>query len=156
VATAASPKVVQSAALLDGCSKSGPRWEGCCAWCSEDLPPRRRTWCSERCSTAFWTNHWWSPARRAAKRRDKYSCVQCGHRPPKRPTRAAFGTQGDYRAAMTAYRAVRKTDRLEVNHIVPALGRHGVLSCIHHLENLETLCVACHKRYTRLVAVTRD
>ncbi len=57
---------------------------------------------------------------------------------------------------MAAYRVARKTERLEVNHIVPALGRHGVLSCIHHVENLETLCVPCHKAFTRLVATTRS
>jgi hypothetical protein len=32
--------------------------------------------------------------------------------------------------------------------MVPALGAHGTLSCLHHLENLETLCVACHKGET--------
>jgi 5-methylcytosine-specific restriction endonuclease McrA len=96
------------------------------------------------------------PARRAAKRRDKYSCVRCGHRPATRPARKAYATVAAYRAALASYRTGRKTDRLEVNHIVPALGRHTVLSCIHHLDNLETLCVACHKAFTRLVARTAD
>jgi hypothetical protein len=37
---------------------------------------------------------------------------------------------------------------VEVNHREPALGAHGTLSCVHHLDNLETLCVACHREIT--------
>jgi hypothetical protein len=49
---------------------------------------------------------------------------------------------------MRAWRAGKPVNRLEVNHREPALGAHGTLSCIHHLENLETLCVACHRETT--------
>jgi hypothetical protein len=112
------------------------------------LPPRRRTWCSDRCGDAFWNNHWWSQARSAAKRRDKYRCIRCGHIAPKRPTRVRFPNETAYRAAARAWRAGRAENRLEVNHLSPALGAHGALSCVHHLENLETLCVACHKAFT--------
>lgn len=34
--------------------------------------------------------------------------------------------------------------RLEVNHIVPILGRHGQWGCHHHLAGIETLCRPCH------------
>jgi hypothetical protein len=137
----------QSASLLAGCSLARASATGC-AWCGADLPPRRRTWCSERCSDAFWDNHWWSRARAAAKKRDKYRCAQCGHVPPKRPTRARFPVESAYRTAMRAWRAGRTENRVEVNHRRPALGAHGTLSCIHHLDNLETLCVLCHKAIT--------
>lgn len=49
---------------------------------------------------------------------------------------------------MRAYRTLRRTERLEVNHIEQARGRHRELSCIHHLVNLETLCSDCHKDHT--------
>ena len=49
---------------------------------------------------------------------------------------------------MRAWRAGKPLHRLEVNHRVQALGAHGALSCLHHLDNLETLCVACHKETT--------
>jgi hypothetical protein len=49
---------------------------------------------------------------------------------------------------MRAWRAARAENRVEVNHRRPALGAHAMLSCIHHLENLETLCVDCHKIFT--------
>jgi hypothetical protein len=134
----------KSASLLAACALAQGR-PGSCCWCGAVLPPRRRTWCSDRCGEAFWENHWWSVARRAAKRRDKYRCRRCGHAPPKRPSKARFPRAAEFRAAMRAWRAGRPTERLEVNHRLPALGAHRALSCVHHLENLETLCVACHR-----------
>ena len=38
----------KSASLLAACPLSRARAGGC-AWCGETLPPRRRTWCSDRC-----------------------------------------------------------------------------------------------------------
>jgi HNH endonuclease len=139
---------VKSAALLAVCSLAPPLAEGACAWCGSALPPRRRTWCSDRCGDRFWANHWFSVGRRTVKRRDKYRCRQCGAAPPKRPVKTAFKTQASYLRAMRTWRAEKKTARLEVNHIVPCVGQHGVLSCAHHLNNLETLCPACHRALT--------
>jgi DNA-directed RNA polymerase subunit RPC12/RpoP len=110
------------------------RMDGACRWCGDALPPRRRMWCSDRCAEAFWNNHWWTLARRAAKKRDKYRCIRCGHKPPPR--------------SHPKYKHLRKTDRLEVNHIEQARGAHKVLSCLHHLANLETLCLRCHREIT--------
>ena len=135
-------------ALLAVCSLAPPVAEGTCAWCAAELPPRRRTWCSDRCGDAFWANHWWSVARSTAKRRDRYRCTRCGTRGPKRPTVAALRTRPAYLKAMRAWRAQKKVGRLEVNHIDPCLGKHGQLSCAHHLDNLETLCLPCHKEHT--------
>ncbi len=45
-------------------------------------------------------------------------------------------------------RAQKRKGRLEINHLTPCLGAHGELSCAHHLANLETLCVPCHKAHT--------
>jgi hypothetical protein len=137
----------KSASLLAGCVLARPSVAGC-AWCGEALPPRRRTWCSDRCATTFWTNHWWTLARRAAKRRDKYRCRACGASAPKRPGKATFARVMAYRKAMRDWRAAKKTGRMEVNHRIPCRGKHGTLSCDHHLDNLETLCVACHKVHT--------
>jgi hypothetical protein len=138
---------VKSASLLAACPLAAGQ-AGACAWCGADLPPRRRTWCGERCSNAFWSNHWWTLARRAAKRRDKYRCRRCGHTAPKRPARVRYPSETAFRNAMRAWRKEKSAGRVEVNHREPALGAHGTLSCIHHLENLETLCVACHREVT--------
>jgi hypothetical protein len=146
----------KSAALLAICSLAPPAAEGACAWCGTELPPRRRTWCSDTCGDAFWANHWWSIARSSAKRRDKYTCVRCGERAPKRPSRATQKSEAAYKKAMTVWRAAKRTQRLEVNHIEAAMGRHGQLSCAHHLENLETLCPDCHKEFTAAQRLLRQ
>jgi 5-methylcytosine-specific restriction endonuclease McrA len=123
----------RSRELIEICSLAA-RVEGACRWCGAELPKRRRTWCSDRCADRFWKNHWWTLARRAVKRRDNYRCTRCGHKPPAR---------SDPR-----YKRLRATDRLEVNHIEPARGAHRALSCLHHLDNLEALCLACHRAVT--------
>ena len=110
--------MTKSSALTAVCVLAKPG-AGLCSWCGTPVPKGRRMWCQDRCATAFWKNHWWSRARRAAKRRDKYVCMRCGGGRP-----------------------------IEVNHIVPCLGAHGTLSCAHHLANLETLCVPCHRAHT--------
>ena len=137
-------------ALLEACALARPA-EGGCRWCGSPLPKGRRAWCAERCSRDFWTNHWWTLARRAAKRRDRYTCARCGHRPPPRPARGA---------ALRAWKRRRVDERLEVNHLVPCLGAHGELSCSHHLGNLETLCAPCHRALTadqaRAIVCTTD
>jgi hypothetical protein len=148
VPSAAPPDVTKRAQLLAVCSLAPPAASGACGWCGTALPPRRRSWCSDRCGDAFWANHWWSVARRTAKRRDRYRCARCGVKPPARPSRAKSRTETAYRTAMRTWRRERRTLRLEVNHIEPALGRHGQLSCVHHLVNLETLCVNCHRAQT--------
>ncbi|HTD35127.1 MAG TPA: HNH endonuclease [Candidatus Elarobacter sp.] len=135
-------------ALIAVCTLARSRSAGTCAWCGEELPPRRRSWCSDRCGDAFWANHWWSVARRTAKRRDRYRCKRCGAAPPKRPVQSAYASRATYLAAMRAWRKAKRTIRLEVNHIVPCRGKHAALDCAHHLDNLETLCPPCHRTHT--------
>lgn len=104
-----------AAAIAAACALARAKPDGC-RWCGTALPERRRAWCSGRCSTRFWNNHWWKRARVAARRRDKRRCVACG-----------------------------ATGALEVHHKVPCRGRHAVPGCEHHLDNLETLCPPCHR-----------
>ena len=139
---------VKRDALLAVCSLAPRPADGACAWCAAELPPRRRAWCSDRCGEQFWANHWWSVARSAAKRRDRYRCKRCGARGPKRPARSAHRTHAAYLAAMRAWRKEKRIARLEVNHIVPCRGKHRSLDCAHHLDNLETLCPPCHQTHT--------
>jgi 5-methylcytosine-specific restriction endonuclease McrA len=143
-----APKATKRDQLLAVCSLAPPLADGACAWCGGELPPRRRTWCSDRCGEKFWENHWWPVARQTAKRRDRYHCRRCGTRAPKRPVQSAHKTRKAYLAAMRAWRELKRTARLEVNHIVPCRGKHHALDCAHHLDNLETLCPPCHKEHT--------
>ena len=44
---------------------------------------------------------------------------------------------------------------VQVNHIIPAMGLHGALDCVHHQDNLEVLCERCHRGVTAAQAKTR-
>ena len=75
---------------------------------------------------AFRENHVWSVARDVALRRDGGACVVpgCG-----------------------------SMERLEVNHIEPLAGRPRSESCMHHQDNLETLC---HEHHLLATAAQRE
>lgn len=88
---------------------------GQCDRCGYPLVGRQKRWCSKTCEKAFWNQHYWPVARKLALKRDRWRCVRCG--------------------ARTA---------LEVNHIVPRVGRGYTADCGHHLANLETLCHSHH------------
>lgn len=110
------------------------KWAGSdqrCRWCDGILPPNRKRWCSDRCVNTYGKNHWWTDARKAARRRDKYRCVRCG---ANKHGRLADGTE---RPA--------ELRGLNVHHIAAAKGTHHRTHCSHHLANLETLCKVCHR-----------
>lgn len=94
---------------------------GRCDWCGKKLTGRRTRWCSRACSWVATINHRWTQAKKAAKEAATwYQCASCHQ----------------------FFRVV------EVNHIVPCKGKHGVWGCHHHQDNLEVLCVPCHKAKT--------
>lgn len=104
---------------------------GFCQVCNVELPSGRRTvFCSPKCSRWFEVNHVWRRARTAARRRDKYSCTSCG---------------------------VHKTvEGVDVDHREPVNGvNYNVPSCLHHQENLQTLCKTHHKEKTASEASAR-
>lgn len=125
--------------LLQTCVLVGWSGPGHCGWCNRDLGSLKRRWCGAQwveatgrhaarripseCEHLFISNHSWGSARAYAIKRDG-GCVRCG-----------------------------VTARLEVNHIIPILGRHGEYSCIHHLSGLETLC---HKHHLEVTAQQRQ
>lgn len=96
-----------------------------CQWCGVNLAsiPRRTVWCSNSCFLVWRKNHIWRFARTAARRRDKYACTIC--------------FQGKHHGIA-----------IEVNHIIPLRGRGYTYGCVHHLDNLETLCKQHHQEKT--------
>jgi hypothetical protein len=98
---------------------------GGCDWCGNPLTGRATRWCSRRCSDLFQVNHVWTAARDVARKKARvngivgeplYRCAHCGG----------------------------LTNRPEVNHIDPVLGKHGQTGCWHHQDGLEVVCHACH------------
>jgi hypothetical protein len=103
-------------------------WDGdpaACRWCDRPLPARAKRFCCAEHRIEALKNHEFRYARDAALERDEHTCVVegCG-------------------GVATFERA------LEVDHIEQALGRHGDLSCIHHLTNLRSLCGRHHDEVT--------
>jgi 5-methylcytosine-specific restriction endonuclease McrA len=64
-------------------------------------------------------NHAWTNARAEAVRRAKGRCRKCG-----------------------------SSTKLEVNHVIPRIGKGYGPGCHHHQANLETLCHNCHVKVT--------
>lgn len=100
------------------------------------LVGRRRRWCCDGCAVEAQVEHWFS-AGRAAKLVDAgFVCELCGV--------AGEGGVVSYRRGVP--RVVG--GGLEVNHRVPCLGLHDRWSCLHHSDNLQVVCVGCHRVLT--------
>jgi 5-methylcytosine-specific restriction endonuclease McrA len=129
-------------ALLAACPLYPDPIAGACRACGKTLKGRRKQWCGQSCSRSWRTNHMWTYARRAARRRDKYRCTKCGAR----GLSPAEKKRGDVEGRV----------HLEVNHLRPLAGaKRAVASCANHLDNLETLCETCHKPITAKQAADR-
>ena len=89
-----------------------------CVECHRLLSSARTPYCSRACQWRFHGRFFWDAARRVAIRRDRFTCRSCGRR----------GRSRD----------------LEVDHIVE-LARGGPFLA---LDNLQTLCRACHRAKT--------
>jgi hypothetical protein len=92
-----------------------------CDRCGATLGARRRRWCSDDCRDAYFHNHEYGMARHQARIRDDLTCTVDG-----------CDTKWD----------------VEVDHVIAARGRHGVHSCVHHLDNLRCLCTLHHRERT--------
>ncbi len=136
--------------------------EGCLR-CGDPLPPRHRKWCSRACMDWWHSNHRYMVARGIAlKRAEVFEIPRC------RDTHGRYKTTRLHQHSLgfacancgglypARERNARRSNTVsvQVNHIVPALGVHAALSCLHHQENLEVLCTPCHKSVT--AAQTQD
>lgn len=116
---------------------------GTCRGChGKIIAPRRKTWCSHECKKRY--DPYW--VRRAVIERDKHICQICGM---------------DIHAAYLAWRRARPVNAApwhgsaewvswckarpyeEYDHIVPFCEGGATV-----LENMRTLCGACHKKRT--------
>lgn len=110
--------------------------ERLCDACDKPLTKRQQRWCSTECSRLYWENHQWGMARQACLNRSVavYQITRT-HRP----------IPISWRCSVCGC----TTRKPEVNHRTPALGAHSRESCAHHQENLEVLCIPCHRSETR-------
>lgn len=105
--------------------------DGCCQVCDTVIIDKRRSvFCSKKCGAWWERNHVWRKARIAARRRDKYCCVKCG--------------------------VHRDVEGIDVDHVSPVNGlNYNTPSCLHHQDNLQTLCKKHHKEKTAFEAGVR-
>lgn len=123
-----------------------------CRWCN--APRRNRSYCGKECMTAYLNNHYYWRGRVVVSEASRGPCncpdpitPQLGyfdgnhvkylkHAKPHRLCAAC----GDCEEVIYA-----RGDRLTCNHIEPRNGiKMSHADCIHHMNNLEMLCVRDH------------
>ena len=138
-----------------------PRWKPYCGECGFCGKPLVNTGYACRASkdvqpthlAEYNKNHYWGQARFEALQRDDYKCVKCSWPEVIDHSICLEGkTPKHNRNDTWCYKCRRTTSSgpLEVNHIIPRNGNKEDNSCFHHLDNLETLCHACHVKVTRV------
>lgn len=101
--------------------------KGICIECGSQLPPRRRSYCSDKCRDERWRRYWSEQTEQAKK--------MIGYRPMLWPAIAA-----EQIILYPPCRQCGSNKSLEVHHIV-ALHSGGS----NELSNLITLCHDCHR-----------
>lgn len=156
------------------------RQKGQCTWCGGPVPKGRVKWCSKTCVDQYAERYWPQHIRNAVERRDKGVCSNCGHdcrhwammarrfnwRNPDPTTPCVRWEGGRQKINRRSCRNLRRylllsrpknRKRLrdascwEADHIVPVIEGGAALG----LENIRTLCLACHKKETAALAARR-
>jgi 5-methylcytosine-specific restriction enzyme A len=124
----------------------GPGGRALCRWCSLEVRGRRHTFCSD------WCVHEWrlrtDPGylRDRVFARDRGRCSLC-HIDSVEAFRRLKRARGADRKTMLAYWGLKSVNRKslwDADHIVPVCEGGGECD----LENIRTLCLACHKDET--------
>jgi 5-methylcytosine-specific restriction protein A len=129
--------------------KQQNRQRGECTWCGKPVAKGRRLWCSDACVEAYRSAYDWPHIRALVRARDHGVCARCGHDTEKlsrilsglrtyiawchmKEIVSVLGASPDY--YRHAWEAHHKVARKECGD--------------NSLDNLETLCLECHKRET--------
>jgi 5-methylcytosine-specific restriction protein A len=120
-----------------------------CRWCKTPVSGRRRTFCSDACVHEWRLRSSTSYLRECVLERDRGICALCGLDTVKlrrRILRLSFGERMRELRAMIARGAFTRGRKTwwEADHIVAVV--EGGDS---NLENIRTLCIACHRTVTR-------
>lgn len=135
----------------------GKHHKGVCWFCGGELPPRKRRWCGKKCVKAYnLLIHQPDTVRNYILKRDKGVCADCGldcialhNRVSSMPLKDIKAWMLENRALLRQYKKaglVRHQRFWDIDHIIPVCKGGGLCS----MSNLQTLCVACHRRKTRL------
>jgi len=149
--------------------------KGLCRWCKEDVPKPRRTWCGDECVNEYLVRNNRNDACRLVEERDQGVCTLCGLDTLEIK---ALRDQCSQVSKWSHYYTVSSnhTDYegyhgwwykrfsqdwgswakplytlWEADHIIPVIEGGGCCG----LDNLRTLCVACHRMETAALAGRR-
>ncbi len=120
----------------------GPNNRGLCRWCNQEVPPGKKTFCNDNCIHEFKLRSQPSYARKCVFKRDKGRCALCHE------TRYG-GRERSYRGVLMAYKSASPVWCMD--HVKPVVEGGGECG----LDNLQTLCVPCHKVETAKLAARR-
>ena len=164
-----APKASSDAAKRYPVSEErGPNGRRVCRYCHvNEVPPGRRTLCSDHCRNEMMLRCDRGWARREVQKRDRGVCALCKCDTQallrqwnrlKRPRRNDELTEGERLARRRKYEASLEARGFdlhkalwEADHIVPVARGGNEMG----LENLRTLCVPCHKKVTASFAAWR-
>lgn len=118
-----------------------------CRWCNLEVPPRRRTFCSDFCVNEWKLRTDPGYLRDQVLARDRGVCALCGT-----DTRTAYfemkRSRGAHRRELLAHWGLKSINRKslwDADHIVPVAEGGGECD----LDNIRTLCLRCHREQTR-------
>jgi 5-methylcytosine-specific restriction endonuclease McrA len=108
-----------------------------CRWCSTELDPVQRRWCSGSCLEAWRLHHRYFLARQLVLKlsRGKCNCVRTDSE--QRHSRCAS-------CGLCESVVQLRGDQMTCDHIIPRRGDKSRFSCKHHPDNLQILCSRCH------------
>lgn len=120
-----------------------------CRWCKGEVSGRRRTFCSDACVHEWRLRSSTSYLRECVLERDRGICALCGLDTVKlrrRVMRLSFADRMRELRALIERGAIHRGRKTwwEADHIRPVV--EGGDS---NLDNMRTLCIACHREVTR-------
>jgi 5-methylcytosine-specific restriction endonuclease McrA len=118
-----------------------------CRWCAMEVPPPRRTFCSEWCVTEWRLRSDPGYLREKVFLRDRGICAVCAV-DTVHALHVIKRARGVRRLELLARWGLKKMTRRslwDADHIVPVVEGGGECD----LENIRTLCLICHRRETR-------
>lgn len=135
--------------------RRGPNGRPICRFCGEEVPPRKSGWCSMKCVERWRLTSDPRVQRAAVFARDLGQCRRC--RLDVNALAVVLRGRGTAIASRNARMGARpeasySADGLwDMDHVVPVADGGGACG----IENLQVLCVWCHKEKTREQAAAR-
>ena len=110
-----------------------------CRWCSSELAPEQKRWCSGSCLETWRLHHRYFLARQLAVKLSRHKCACIREKNEPRHSRCA------HCGACESIVKLRG-GQMTCDHIIPRRGDKSRFSCKHHQENLQILCSTCHDK----------